>query len=73
MSEISRISKPKRTSGLSEPLLIHCILPGHARQRQLDVNIQHFLEHALEEALVDGDNVILLNERHPGSIWVNSG
>ena len=31
---------------------------------QLDVNIQHFLEHALEEALVDGDNVILLNERH---------
>ena len=62
MSEISLISKPKRTSGLSEPYLSIASLPGHARQRQLNVNIEHFLEYALEEALVDGDNVILLNE-----------
>ena len=38
--------------------------PLQHRQRQLNVNIEHFLEYALEEALVDGDNVILLNERH---------
>ena len=49
---------------LVRAVLVHGVLPGHARQRQLNVNIEHFLEHALEEALVDGDNVILLNERH---------
>ena len=49
---------------LVRAVLVHGVLPGHARQRELNVNIEHFLEHALEEALVDCDHVILLNERH---------
>ena len=49
---------------LVRAVLVHCVLPGHARQRELNVNIQHFLEYALEEALVYRDNVVLLHEGH---------
>ena len=32
---------------LVRAVLVHGVLPGHARQRQLNVNIEHFLEYAL--------------------------
>ena len=49
---------------LVRAVLVHRILPGHARQRKLNINVQNFLEYALEEALVYRDHVVLLNEGH---------
>ncbi len=49
---------------LVRAVLVHCVLPGHARQRKLNINIEHFLEYALEEALVYCDNVVLIHEGH---------
>ena len=43
---------------------VHRFLPRHARERELDINTQNILEHALQEALVDGDDIVLLDERH---------
>ena len=49
---------------LIRAILVHGILPLHARQRQLNVHIQHFLKHALEKAFVDSNHIILIDKGH---------
>ncbi len=43
---------------------VHGLPPGHAQEGGLDVHIQHLFEHPLQEALLDGHHVVLVDKGH---------
>ena len=42
----------------------HSLIPGHTVERRLDVDVQHFLPQALDQALVQGHDIVLGDKAH---------
>ena len=56
--------KAKAGVGLVGAETAHGLVPRHAVERGLDVDVQHFLPQALDEALVQGHDVVLGDKAH---------
>ena len=51
-------------------VVVHCLLPGHAAEGHLYVNVQHLLEQALHETLIDVDHIVHVDK---GKLHVDLG
>ena len=56
--------KAKPQVGLVGAETVHGLPPGHPQEGGLDVHVQHLFEHPLQETLLDGLDLLLVQEGH---------